>query len=115
MVDKRTIGLTAANVSRIDELVRKGHFDTDLDAARFAMAFAIQRGELAGNAEGTLTTWNIGSFDPSGEIRAVIEASYPDAMEPYRLAEYLINQGLDLLFPTSAAAIDVFETLFPNG
>jgi hypothetical protein len=115
MADKRTIGLTAPNVSRIEDLVRKGHFNADLDAARFAMAFAVQRGEQAGNAEGTSTTWNIGSFDPTGEIRAVIEASFPNATEPYRLAEHLINRGLELLFPTSGPAIDVFETLFPNG
>jgi hypothetical protein len=115
MADKRTIGLTAANVSKIEELVRKGHFGADLDAARFAMAFAIQHGEPAANAEGASTTWNVGSFDPTGEIRAVIEASYPQTTEPYRLAEHLVNRGLDLLFPAPGPAIDVFETLFPNG
>jgi hypothetical protein len=92
MADKRTIGLAAPNVGRIEELVRRGHFDTGLDAARFAMAFAIQCGETVGAAEGASTIWNVGSFDPAGEIRAVIEASYPDTVEPYRLAEHLINR-----------------------
>jgi hypothetical protein len=79
------------------------------------MAFAIQSGEGVGAAEGTSTTWNVGSFDPAGEIRAVIEATYPEAAEPYRLAEHLINRGLEMLLPISGPSVDVFEALFPAG
>lgn len=32
-----------------------------------------------------------------GALRAVIEALYPDEVNPYRLVEHLINEGLRLL------------------
>lgn len=41
--DKRTIGVTAGNERVLAELVEAGHFGSELEAAKFAMAFAASR------------------------------------------------------------------------
>ncbi len=40
------------------------------------------------------TRWSPDGFDPSGEIRSLLRASYPENTTPVRLMEYLIDQGL---------------------
>lgn len=96
-VDKKTLGVTPANSKILDALATAGLFATDIEAAKFAMAHAIERGALRGLTEGSSTKWNVGSFDSDGGLKAVLEALYPDEPFPYRLAEHLINEGLRLL------------------
>lgn len=95
--DKRTIGITTSNERVLAALASAGCFNTDIDAAKFAMAHAIEQGVSRGMADGTGTKWNVGSFDGDGALKAVIEALYPDEAYPYRLIEHLINEGLRLL------------------
>lgn len=94
--DKRTIGVTEAAGAVLDLMVDQGHFADGIDAAKFAMASAINAG--AGNddfgVEGTSTKWNVGSFDPDGQLRSLLAALFPDTDQPYRLLEYLIDEGL---------------------
>lgn len=89
---KTTIGLTPENKVVMDQIM--GHFNEQMDAARFAMALAIKSGEEPGEAENADTVWNVGSFDSNGEIRDLIQAMFPENDSPYRSAEYFINKGL---------------------
>lgn len=110
--DKKTIGITPANTPVLSRLVRAGHFSSELDAAKFTMAYAIKRGVPAGSTEGAETKWNVGSLDPDNSTRALIEALYPEAEEPYRLVEHLMNEGLKLLATEAGGALDVYKILF---
>ena len=96
--DKRTIGVTEAADRVLAGVVEQGHFSDGLDAAKFAMAIAISAGASEGDlnltVEGAGTKWNIGSFDPDGQLRSLISALYPDIGQPYRLLEFLIDDGL---------------------
>ena len=94
--DRKQIGLTdhgKAAVARLtDEL---GWFDEAQDAGRFALAYAIRAGLKPGQTGAPVETrWSPDLFDPSGEIRAVLRALYPDTTMPIRLVEYLIDEGL---------------------
>jgi hypothetical protein len=95
--DKKTLGVTSANEKILTALAAEGRFNTDIEAAKFAMAYAINNAVSRGTTEGAGTKWNVGSFDNDGALGAVIEALYPDEVNPYRLVEHLINEGLRLL------------------
>ena len=94
--DRKQIGLTdhgKAVVARLtDEL---GWFDEAQAAGRFALAYAI-RADIKPSQTGAPveTRWSPDLFDPSGEIRALLRAMYPDTPMPIRLMEYLIDEGL---------------------
>ncbi len=90
--DKRTIGVTEAAAV----MVEQGHFSDAIDAAKFAMALAINSLGHAEDltVEGTTTKWNVGSFDPDSQLRSLLDALYPDVDQPYRLLEFLIDDGL---------------------
>jgi hypothetical protein len=95
--DKRTIGITPANEHSLAELLAAGGFGSELDVAKFAMAHAIEQGTEIGTIDGTNTKWNIGTVDADANLRALIESFYGAVAEPYRLIEYLMNEGLRLL------------------
>lgn len=95
--DKKTLGVTSANERILSSLASAGHFNTDIEAAKFAMAYAIHRGVARGTTDSAGTKWHVGSFDGDGSIRAMIEVLFPDEPNPYRLVEHLINEGLRLL------------------
>ena len=111
--DKKTIGLTPENRSVMDQIMDKGFFREQKDAALFAMAYAINQGVPTGNCEGANTIWNVGSLDPEGEIRSLVGNLFPDVAVPYRLTEYLINKGLALMGSRMAAdpALDLTDFL----
>lgn len=96
--DKRTIGVTEAADRVLATMVEQGHFADGIDAAKFAMALAINAGANTDGedltVEGTTTKWNVGSFDPDSQLRSLINALYPDIDLPYRLLEFLIDDGL---------------------
>ena len=96
--DKRTIGVTEAADAVLAVAVEQGHFADGIDAAKFAMAIAINAGAGEGKphltAEGANTKWNVGSFDPDGQLRALLTDLHPDVNQPYRLLEFLIDDGL---------------------
>ena len=111
--DKKTIGITKANAAALTGLVAAGRFGSELDAAKFAMAYAIKQGATSGNTDGAETKWNVGSVDPDGSMRSLLEALFPDATEPYRLAEHLMNEGIKILARVLGANGDFYEILFP--
>jgi hypothetical protein len=110
--DKKTIGVTKSNGSALGQLVVAGHFGSELDAAKFAMAHAITCGIKSGSMEGAETKWNVGSVDPDGSMRSLLEALFPETDEPYRLAEHLINEGIKLLAAKVGGSADLYDTLF---
>lgn len=112
--DKKTIGITSANALPLTDLVAAGRFASELDAAKFAMAYSVRNGVPIGNTDGAETKWNVGSVDPDGSIRVLLEALYPQATEPYRLLEHLINEGIKLLAPTVAGGKDLHDVLFES-
>ncbi|MBX7135848.1 MAG: hypothetical protein R3E69_13640 [Steroidobacteraceae bacterium] len=114
-VDKKTIGIAKGNLAALASLVESGNFASELDAAKFAMAYAVRSGVSAGATEGADTKWNVGSVDPDGSLRSLIEALYPDVAEPYRLAEYFMNEGVKILASTQVEKVDVYDALFAAG
>ncbi|MCY1428269.1 hypothetical protein D9M71_441460 [compost metagenome] len=64
-------------------------------------------------AESTETMWNVGSVDPDGSLRSLMEALFPDETEPYRLAEHLINEGIRALINLLEEGGDFYDILFP--
>ena len=95
--DKKTIGLTETNKSIMDQMVEKAGFKHDMDAAKFAFAFAVNRGCEPTQVEGAGTIWNVGSFDEGGDLKALIQNLFPDTPTPYRALESLMNTGFSLL------------------
>lgn len=110
--DKKTIGINKTNAAALNTLVFSGRFGSELDAAKFAMAYAIKLGLPAGTSDGAETKWNVGSVDPDGSLRSLLEALFPAVSEPYRLAEYLMNEGLKHIGETLSSGGDIYETIF---
>ena len=109
--DKKTIGITKANHVPLQRLVQSGQFASELDAAKFAMAYAARNGTSPGRADSADTKWNVGSVDPSGDLREMIVSLYADSDEPYRLMERLMNQGIQALAGGTETP-DVYGVLF---
>lgn len=110
--DKKTVGITSGNIAALQRLVDAGHFGSELDAAKFAMAHAIKGDVPVGRVDGADTKWNVGSVDPDGNLRFLLVALYPETDEPYRLMEYLMNKGLEELAGSESARPDVYGALF---
>lgn len=116
--DKTTIGVTEAADRVLARMVEKGHFKNGIDAAKFAMAVAINSGARNDDEnptiDGTNTKWNIGSFDADGHLRSLISAIHPDVSQPYRMLEALIDDGLRHVgehMASSGDALDIIELL----
>lgn len=97
MADKITIGLTSENKVTIQQIIDKGYFRDQMDAAKFAMSLAILHGQDV-NYTGTYdTTWNIGSFDSDSKLRTLMSILEPNNDEPYRRIEMLVNTGVHMI------------------
>lgn len=95
--DKVTIGLNSRGREIIEIMMESGFYNTQIDAAKSALALAIKSKIKPGIADGASTVWNIGSFDPEGELRDLLPMFYDDINAPYSLVEFLINEGLDII------------------
>ncbi|WP_299555732.1 hypothetical protein [uncultured Tateyamaria sp.] len=112
--DKRTIGITSGNESVLAALVEEGLFASEIDAAKFALAHAIDLEISRGTTEGAGTKWNVGSVDSDGTMKAIIQALYPGEAQPYRLIEHLMNEGLGRLKSEEGLPPDVAGILFKD-
>ncbi len=110
--DKKTIGIRRDNNETLQRLLLDGQFNSELDAAKFAMAHAIKKGAEPGRVDGIDTKWNVGSVDADGNLRTLLEAFYPDVNEPFRLMEFLMNKGLSELAGSTGQKLDVYGILF---
>jgi hypothetical protein len=95
--DKKTIGLTDSAKATMDRMVEVCGFKRDMDAAKFAFAFAVKNGQEPRPIEGTGTIWNVGTLDEGGDLKTLIQSLYPQVQFPYRALESLMNTGFDLL------------------
>ena len=97
--DRKQIGLTDQGrvaVSRLTEQL--GWFDEAQDVGRFALAYAIKAKIEPSQAVAPVETrWSPDLFDPTGELRLVLRAMYPNTTMPIRLMEHLIDEGLRLI------------------
>jgi len=109
--DKKTIGLTDANKKVMDQLVERAGFKRDMDAAKFAFAFAVEQGSEPSAIEGTGTIWNVGTLDEGGDLKALIQNLYPQAQFPYRALESLMNTGFRLLASEMSSSGISIETI----
>jgi hypothetical protein len=95
---KVQIGLTAANLDRLEEIAERGWFSSEhQEIGRFCLAYAIRARVPAGTTSQVRTTWGSGGFDPTGELRAVVEAIYPGTDDLVRLMQHLINEGIQMV------------------
>lgn len=113
--DKKTIGIAARNERVLGALVQEGMFGSEIDAAKFALAHAIQNEVARGTTDGVGTKWNVGSVDDDGALKAVVTALYPDERQPYRLVEHLMNEGLKLFDKGDNLPPDVAGVLLAAG
>ena len=94
MADKEQIGLTPEGSATIDRVLATGLFAGKDDVARFAAALAIDAADPVEPVRGAETTWHTKGIDNTGELKAAVQLLYPNADEPYRLLENLIDAGL---------------------
>lgn len=94
--DRKQIGLTEDGKAAVGMLTeRLGWFAEAQEASRFALAYAVREGAKEGSTTGSLETrWSADGFDPTGEIRMILRATYPENATPVRLMEHLIDEGL---------------------
>jgi hypothetical protein len=107
IADKKTIGLTPENESIMDHLMTLGLFNDKIEAAKFALALAINRGIKPGALERAETVWNVGSFDSDGHLRNLIPALFPGTELPYRAVESLLNAGIEIIGQDMAAGREI--------
>jgi hypothetical protein len=93
--DKKTIGLSLSNKALLMNMMERDWFKDQMDAAKFAMSFAIRTGVPPIKGEQSETVWNVGSLDSSGELRTIISALTGEMETPYRLAEQYMNAGIE--------------------
>lgn len=94
--DRKQIGLTAHGKAT-EALLTDGlnWFGEGQEACRFALAYAVREGVPDGSTDEQVETrWAPDGFDPTGEIRSLLRATYPDNTTPVRLMEHLIDEGL---------------------
>ncbi len=92
-----SIGLTPETRDLLAELEATSWFKNGQDVALFCMAYAIRAKVPEGVTDDRKTQWAAGSFDKTGEIRALLAALYPNCKTPIRLMEYLVNEGIRLV------------------
>lgn len=93
------IALTGpADIAR-DEINERFPFREKQQIVRLGLAYALRLGlEPVRDADfgraGDGQNMNVGSFDPAGELRGVVDAFHPGHDDPYEVAETLMSLGL---------------------
>jgi hypothetical protein len=93
--DRKTIGLTKGTRGVLDQIMKKDWFKDRSDAAKFALAVAVNAGVKPGDTEGAETVWSTTIIEP--ELRDTIRVLFPEADMPYKAIESLINAGLEIM------------------
>ena len=102
MADTRaTVSLSPDAGAAASEIKERFHFADVMEVARLgaAVAMAHELSPTGGRNPGPATgTWNLGSLDRDGELRALISALYPEVTEDPAIAlETLMDHGVLLL------------------
>lgn len=98
---RATVSLSPVAGAVAAEIRDRYHFSDVMEVVRFgaAVAMAHEVRPSGGRTPGPATgTWNLGSLDRDGELRALVEALYPELDEdPAVTLETLMDKGLILL------------------
>jgi Arc/MetJ-type ribon-helix-helix transcriptional regulator len=116
LAEPTTVGLSEGAHSKLQKLKESGHFSEMVEAYRFAIAFALSRGEISGRIK-TKTIFNVGTLDPEQELYVAIGALRESEEEPvYRTAERLAEWGVEELYRrVGKGEISIEELLMEAG
>jgi len=98
--DVATVGASDATAATLNELSDLGHIDELSDGYRLGIAVALSFGRTPRPSarKGRKTMLSVSGLDPDGAIKAAIREVYSDAASwPYRAAEDLAEQGVEIL------------------
>src|SRR4051794_12244858 len=98
--DISQVGASEATSSILKELVDLGHINELSDGYRLGIAVALSFGRTprSGSRAGRKTMLSASGLDPDGAIKAAVREIYREAAKwPYRAAEDLAEQGVDIL------------------
>jgi hypothetical protein len=98
--DLTQVGASEETSSTLNELLELGHIGELSDGYRLGIVVALAFGRMPSteSRQGRKTTLAVSSLDPDGGIKAAIREMYPaEASMPYRAAEDLAEQGVEIL------------------
>jgi hypothetical protein len=98
--DVATVGASDATAAVLNELSELGHIDELSDGYRLGITVAVSFGRTPHLTarKGRKTMLSVSGLDPDGAIKAAIREIYPEAADsPYRAAEDLAEQGVEIL------------------
>lgn len=95
--DRKTIGVSVDSQATLDRLMSTNVFHEQVDAARLALSVGLLTTSDCPPQEERTTKWNVGTFDPTGEVRDLVACFRPEIATPYRESEVLVEIGLKVL------------------
>lgn len=99
--DRRTLSTSLSANDALARLVAHGFFAEQVEAYRVGIAVALARGLTPGDVperKNVTTKYNVGSVDPEGKLRTLVQLLLPDQAErPYAAMEWLAEAGLRFL------------------
>jgi hypothetical protein len=98
--DLTQVGASEQTSTTLNELLDLGHINELSDGYRLGIVVALAFGRTPStdSRQGRKTTLAVSSLDPDGAMKAAIREIYPDvASVPYRAAEDLAEQGVEIL------------------
>jgi len=95
--DKTVIAVTLETEEILKRVEDSASFGDRMDVAKLAMSVAIKKHLPPAKSSGRNTRWNVGGFDKDGAIGTTLRLLFPSEVQPYRLAEDLIEAGANYL------------------
>jgi len=95
--DKTVIAVTPETEEILKRVEDSAFFGDRMDVAKLAMSVAIKKHLAPAKSSGRNTRWNVGGFDKDGAIGITLRLLFPSEVQPYRLAEDLIETGANYL------------------
>ncbi len=99
--DRRTLSTSVSANDALARLVAHGFFAEQVEAYRVGIAVALARKLTPADVperKNVTTKYNVGSVDPEGKLRTLVQLVLPDQAErPYAAMEWLAEAGLRFL------------------
>ena len=98
--DRRTLSASNSANDALSRLVVYGWFDDQIEAYRVAIAVALANDLTSDDApmrENVTTKYNVGSVDPEGKLRTLVQIMRPEEERPYAAMEVLAEAGLHFI------------------
>lgn len=108
-----TYALSSSGMTKLARLKDDGHFGTEVDAYRFAIALALASGAKPKAPTGKRTTkYNVGTLDLDGSLRfAVRTFAVSHEFSVDKALEYLAEWGIDRLSSMADSGEIPFESI----